>query len=121
MLENFVRILSLTGRYNDPNYIYLTDKEKKDLEFIDSCIYSDNENINNTSFYLMMLVLEIANDPDSFIPEVIQERENAIINNLTDEEKVTMKKFFNACINSLGVLNEENINQRKLEKKGMNK
>ena len=110
------------GNYgNDPEYLNLTKEEKDNLDFIDSCIYSEDERINKASFNVMMLVLEISSDPDKYEPEEISNKLSTIYEDLSEEEISTMGKFMLACINSMGVYSEDAKEERKLRKERKNK
>ena len=106
----------LSFYYNDPEYFNLSEEEKNNLDFVDKCIYSENKNINNASFNIMMLPIEMSNNPDKYEPEEIHKKFNMIKKDLSNEEKIVIDRFLIACINSIGIYSEEAKNERKLKK-----
>ena len=57
---------------SETEYYNLTEKEKNDVDFVNSCLYSDNEKLSNAAFYIMLLVLEISDNSNDFEPEEVQ-------------------------------------------------
>ena len=105
------------GNYgNDPEYFNLTDEEKNNLDFIDSCIYSEDERINKASFNIMMMIMELSAEPDKYQPEEISEKLNEIYKDLSSEEIEDMGKFMLCVINSMGIYSEEAKEERKLKR-----
>ena len=111
---------TISDSYTNPDYSNLTEEEKKDLEFVDSCLFGENERISEAAGYMQLFILELSVEPDKYEPEAIHERMEEINSKLTEEEKAIIDKFTLACIKSIGVLSKERGNTRKLEMKGMN-
>ena len=105
------------GAYNKIEYNNLTSEEKSYLDFMDSCLYSENEKINNASFYTMLLLLKISNNIDGYTDEEVMKERNIILEGLTLEEREIMDKFTISCINSMGIYSEESKKERKFKKR----
>ena len=101
---------------SETEYYNLTEKEKNDVDFVNSCLYSDNEKLSNAAFYIMLLVLEISDNSNDFEPEEVQMLKEKIYKDLSYDEQVTMNKFMLACINTMGIYSDEAKIERKLKK-----
>ena len=109
---------SMFGQY-DPNYDDLTLEEKNQLDFVDLCLFTyDNEKIRDACSNLMFLILRycasLESTPmsdDEFIVE-----KNKITADLNDDEKCIIYTFGYCLINSMGIYSEENIKLRKERK-----
>ena len=87
------KVYSLFGQLDNSEYINLTDEEKFNLDYINKCLYSDNKNISNASFKIMMLLLELKEDPYKYEPEEISEKKDEIFKYLSQQETSDMNKF----------------------------
>ena len=115
-MKNLFSILGIASNYSDMEYYNLSDEEKRNCDYMNSCLFSENKKINTASFYIMLLLLKISNEPDNYESEDVQREINKILEGLNDEEIETMNKFIPACINSMGIYSEEAKNERKLKK-----
>ena len=107
---------SISGEYSD-ELKGLTDEERYDVEYMDSCLFSDNKKISDAALSIMLQILKIANDIDSYTTEMVQEEFNKIKKDLTEEEKEIIDHYTYACINSIGVKNRhKEENDLKLKK-----
>lgn len=109
-------MFSVLGSYSDIEYHNLSDEEKKNNDYMNSCLFSENKKIINASFYVMMLLLKISNDPDKYEPEDVHAEIDKIFEGLDTSELEILNKFIPACINSMGIYSEEAKNERKLRK-----
>ena len=109
------------GAYKDVEYYNLTDEEKADLDYMDRCLYSDNEKINNASFYMMLFLIELSTHTDDYSYEGVQLKKKEIYQGLSKEEIEIMDRFIPACINSMGIYSEESKKERKLKKERIDK
>ena len=104
---------SLSNYYNELEYFNLSDEEKKNLDYMNECIFNENNKINNASFYIMMMLIELSNDPDKYTQEEINIKKEEIYKDLNEEEIDIMERFIISCINSMGIYSEEEIKLRK--------
>ena len=116
MDKAFFLMYALFGAYNDNDYFNLSSEEKINIDYMNECLFSNNKKINDASFNIMMLILEISENIDSFTKEEIEKRKLVIYEGLNDEEITVMEDFMYACINSMGIYSEE----AKLERKQRN-
>ena len=105
------------GSYNEFEYYNLNEDEKSYLDYMDSCLFSDNEKIQNASFYIMLLLIKISKNIDEYTNEKVIEEKNQILKDLTLEEKEIMDKFTISCINSMGIYSDDSKKERKLKKR----
>lgn len=112
----FLLFSMMYGEYGtNPEYVNLTEEEKKDLDYFDECYNSPNKNIRDASFYMSMLLLEASAKMDTdeeITPEELSKRKAKIYKNLNEEEIDIIEKFIPACINSMGVYSEEAKEER---------
>ena len=104
------------GSYNDPEYYNLDQEEKENYDFVQKCILSENKKINDASFNLSIMLIELINEPEKYTPEEIDERKKHIYSELNEEEIETMEKFLLSYINTIGIYSEEAKQERKLRK-----
>jgi len=116
MNEVLFSMFALGGSFNEPEYANLSDEEKANLDFMDSCIYNEDERISKASFYVMLLLIELSAEPDKYEPEEIGAKLELIYKDLKPEEVKTMTKFELACIKSMGVYSEERKQERQLKR-----
>ena len=111
-------LLYLFGAIEEENLEYsnLTDKEKEDLDYMDKCLFSEDEKIRDASFKTMLLLLEIIIEPDKYEPEELNKKQSEIIKDLSNDEIIIINKYILACINSIGLYSKERIKERKLKK-----
>ena len=98
-------------------YDTLSDEEKENIMFLNSCISSEDIRIKNAANDIMSFLVDIDLDPNKYAPEDIPEITEGFFKNLSEEETKIMNKFLLSCINSRGVTNKESEKQRKLIKK----
>ena len=106
----------INKKIQDEKFGFLNEEEKINLDFMDKCIFSDNQIINNASFQVMMLLIKLSNNIDSYSFEDVQKEKNKIYEQLNEEEKIIMDNFMISCINSMGIYSEESIKKRHLKK-----
>ena len=116
MLDEIFPIFTINGLYSEPEYLNLTKEEKDNLDYVDRCLFRENEKINNASFHIMLLLLELSNEPDKYEPEEVSYRMDEILKDLSDEEKVIVNNFVPACLSSMGIYSEEAKKERKLKR-----
>ena len=121
MFNSLIPMFALSAYGSDSEYYNLTEEEKANVDYMDSCIYSENEHINDASFKMMMLLMKISAEPDAYEPENVSEEINKILEGLTKEEAEIINKFIPACINSMGIYNEESKLERKLKRERKDK
>ena len=109
-------MFAILGSYKDPEYYNLSKEERENLDYMDSCITSENKNISDAAFKTMMLILELSVDPDKYQPEELHEVQEKILEGLSSEEVGAINKFIPACINSMGIYSEESKQERKLKR-----
>ena len=111
-------LLSLFGfiNYSDIEYYNLDEEERINLDYMNSCLFSDNKKINDASFYIMMLLIKLSNEPDRYEPEDVQCEIDKIFEGLNEEELKIMNKFIPSCISSMGIYSEVAKQERKLRK-----
>ena len=121
-MKNFLfPFFALGGEYSfNPEYNNLSEEEKYYLDYVDECLQSENERINDACFHTMLLILKLSEDPDKYQPEDVNAELAKITVNLTEEEKPIINDFMIACINSLGVYSEERVQERKLKRERKN-
>ena len=117
-MKNLLYLFGITGGYDEGEYYNLSDEEKDNYDYMNYCLFNDNKKINTASFNIMTLLLKISNEPNDYEPEVIHEEINKIYEGLTPEEIKMMEKFIPACINCMGMFNEEGKKLRR-QKKGI--
>ncbi len=100
----------------DPEYNNLTEEEKENMDFVQSCINGDNQRVSNAAFYIQLLLIELSIDPDKYEPETVHERMEKIQEELSDEEKSIIDRFTLASIKTMGIYSEEAKEQRRQEK-----
>ncbi len=116
MFNLLASMYAILGSYNEPEYYNLSDEEKQSLDYMDSCITSENKNISDAAFKTMMLLMELSADPDKYQPEEIHVIQENILEGLSSEERSLINKFIPACINSMGIYSEESKQERKLKR-----
>jgi len=79
------------------------------------------ENINNASFHIMLLLIELSNMPDKYGPEELSNEFDKILNDLSNDERKIINNFIPACVNSMGIYSEERKKERKLKKERIDK
>jgi len=121
MLDEIFPIFTINGLYSEPEYLNLTKEEKANLEYVDKCLFSENENINNASFHIMLLLIELSNMPDKYGPEELSNEFDKILNDLSNDERKIINNFIPACVNSMGIYSEERKKERKLKKERIDK
>ena len=108
------------GDYSfNPEYNNLNEEEKFYLDYMDSCLQSENERINNACFEAMLLVMKLSDDPDAE-PEDVHSRIEAIKSTLDEKDRGIIDDFLIACINSMGVFSEERVQERRLKRERKN-
>ena len=120
MFDILFPIYALGVYGEDPEYYNLTEEEKANLDFVDSYLNNEDKRISDAAFYIMLLVIEISNEPDKYEPEDIGARLDEIRKDLSKEEIIMMDKYMLACINSMGIYSEERKKERLLKRKEMN-
>ena len=115
-MNDVFSIFGIASNYNESEYYNLSDEEKKNYDYMNSCLFSENKNISDASFYIMMLLLKISENPDIYEPEDIHDEMDKIFEGLNASELETMNKFIPSCINSMGIYSEEAKQERKLRK-----
>ena len=101
-----------------PEYVNLSDEEKANLAFLDSCFQSKNTKIRDASFSTMLLLAELNAQPDKYVPEEIHSKIEEIQKDLNEEEIAIMNNFMITCTSSMGVYSEKRVQERKLKMKG---
>ena len=119
MNNAFFAMYALSHEYDDPEYHNLSDEERTNLDFMNECLFSENEKINNASFYMMMLIIKMSDNIDSYTEEKVKTEMDIIKSGLTDDEKNIIDNFAYSCINSIGIYNEESKKLRRQKMKGM--
>ena len=113
MNNAFFAMYALSHEYDDPEYHNLSDEERTNLDFMNECLFSENEKINNASFYMMMLIIKMSDNIDSYTEEKVKTEMDIIKSGLTDDEKNIIDNFAYSCINSIGIYNEESKKLRR--------
>jgi len=116
-MHGMFSMYALGGKFNNLEYFNLTEEEKSDLDYMNQCIFSENEKINNASFHIMMMLIELSDDPDKYEPEDIQIKKEEIYKGLTPEEISIMEKSVISCINCMGIYSDDRVQERKLNKR----
>ena len=116
MFNMLSSMFAILGSYKDPEYNNLSKDEKDNLDYMDSCIASENKNISDAAFKTMMLILELSVDSDKYQPEEIHVMQEEILKGLSSEEVSAVNKFIPACINSMGIFSEESKQERRLKR-----
>ena len=116
MFNLLASMYAMLGSYNDPEYYNLSKEERQNLDYMDSCIASENKNISDAAFKTMMLLIELSVDPNKYQPEELHEVQEKILEGLSSEEISIINKFIPACINSMGIYSEESKQERRLRR-----
>lgn len=103
--------------YNNRGYADLTESEKQKIDFISECMFSSNERINNASYNIMMLLIELKNEPNKYEPEDLQDKKDEIYKGLTLKECEIVDSFILAFLDSTSAQKEEKGQQRQLKRK----
>ena len=109
----FFSLYALSHEYSEPEYYNLSSEEKLNLDYMNECLFSENERINNASFYTMMLLMKMADDIDNYTDDMVRFEMDKIKSNLTEEEKQIIDNFAYSCINSMGIYSEESKKLRR--------
>ena len=115
-MKELFYLLGIAGSYDEAEYHNLSEDEKSNYDYMNSCLFNEDKKINTASFNIMMLIIKISNEPDRYEPEEVHEEMNKIFEGLSPEEIEMMRKFIPACIGSMGIFNEESIRLRKERK-----
>ena len=104
--------------YN-PEYENLNKEEKNYLDYVDKCLFESYEKFSDACVKSMFLVLEVLSKIDTdeeLSNEDITLKKEKIIFEFSQEEKDRIESFMFACIQTIGIYNEERIQERKLSK-----
>lgn len=98
---------------------YLSEEEKKYLDYVDKCLYESDEKFSDACTKSMFLILEVFSKIDTkeeLTDEEINFKKEKIIFEFSQEEKDRLELFMYACIQTIGIYSEERIEERKLNK-----
>ena len=124
MKEKFLfnSIVSAMGCYgHDKNYDDLSEEEKNYMDFVDNCLYGENELISDKCTKIMLLILRYSLSEEGMSDEEFASEKNRILEGLSKEDMETLECFMYCCINTMGIYSEERVQERKLKKKGNDK
>jgi len=115
-------LISTMSGYKNPEYYNLTLEEKADMDFVDCCLYGENEKISNASSKIMFLVMEYSarSEDNLMTDEEFFSRKFEITKELSEEEKDIIDCFGRSLINSMGIYSEEKILKRKQKNNSQN-
>lgn len=110
-------IESISG-YNNPEYSNLSDQEKQNMDFVDKCLYQNDDKISKASSEIMFLILEyfLNYDNKPMSDDVFFLKKHKIMNGLSEEEMDIINEFGRSFINTLGIYSEERVLERKLKR-----
>lgn len=113
----YLLIESISG-YNNPEYSNLSDQEKRNMDFVDKCLYQSDDKISKASSEIMFLILEyfLNYDNKPMSDDVFFLKKHKIMNGLSEEEMDIINEFGRSFINTLGIYSEERVLERKLKR-----
>ncbi len=111
-------LISEINGYNNPEYNNLTKEEKEDMDFVNECLYGENEKISNAAGQIMLLFLRYS---ASFRDNPISDEEFfnricEITKDLSSDEIDIIVRLECSLTNVMGIYSEERVQMRKLRK-----
>ena len=103
---------------NDENYNDLSEEEKSYIDFVDDCLYGENELISDKSTKIMLLILRYCASEKQMSDEEFVTEKDSILEGLSQENIEILECFMYCCINTMGIYSEERVQERQLKKKG---
>lgn len=119
MLKSIVNTFS---HYNyDEKYNDLSEVEKSYMDFVDNCLYGENEFISDKSSKIMILIFRYSTSEGKMTDEEFISEKNKILEGLSKNDIETLECFMYCCINTMGIYSEERVQERILKKRGNDK
>lgn len=112
-------IVGAMGHYeHDENYYDLSEEEKSYMDFVDNCLYGENELISDKCTKIMILLLRYTASEEKMSDDDFVDQKNRILEGLSKDDIETLECFTYCCINTMGIYSEERVQERKLKKEG---
>ena len=115
-------IVGAMGHYeHDENYNDLSEEEKSYMDFVDNCLYGENELISDKCTKIMILLLRYTASEEKMSDDDFVDQKNRLLEGLSKDDIETLECFMYCCINTMGIYSEERVQERKLKKEGNDK
>ena len=109
-------VAAMSHYEDDENYNDLSEEEKSYMDFVDNCLYGENELISDKSTKIMLLLLKYTASEESMSDEDFVKEKSRILEGLSKGDTETLECFMYCCINTMGIYSEERVQERKLKK-----
>ena len=113
-------VAAMSHYEHDKNYNDLSEEEKSYMDFVDSCLYGENELISDKCTKIMLLILRYTASEEGMSDEEFVLEKNKLLEGLSKEDIETLECFMYYCINTMGIYSEERVQERKLRKEMIN-
>ncbi len=109
-------VAAMSHYEHDENYNDLSEEEKSYMDFVDSCLYGEDELISDRSTKLMLLILRYSASENQMSDNEFVREKDKLLEGLSKENVETLECFMYCCINTMGIYSEERVQIRKLKK-----
>ena len=92
--------------------------DKKEInDYVDYCLFNENEKIKNTSFCITELLSQLSEGGLSIEPEELHNELDILFEGLSSEEKLILNRFIPAYLDKVDSINKESKNEGMILKK----
>ena len=115
-------MMQILSQYNygyNPEYENLSEEEKAYIDYVNECLNERDEKFAGACSKAMLFILELSSkigtDEEPTAEEVTFKKE-MLLSGFNQEDKDRIESFMYACIQTMGIYNEERNQERKLKK-----
>lgn len=104
--------------YN-PEYENLSEEEKYYFDYVNKCLYESNEKFSNACLQSMLLILQVFSKigtDEELTDEDITLKKEMLLSEFIKDDRDRLELFMYACIQTIGIYNEERIQERRSNK-----
>lgn len=99
-----------------PEYVNLTEEEKKYMDFVNKCLNETNDKFSDACTRSMLFILEITSKMgtcEELTNEELAVKKEQLLSDFGLEDRQKLESFMYACIQTMGIYSEERIQERK--------